>query len=102
MIELEKQKIKKIIDIKCIKEWLRKLIDFSKIEIEEMKNSLKEIFIPLMRYDVLEISTIQEYLTNNAKDKKLTNLIKGLYHNNEQEFFGLFFEEGHYKDFLKN
>ncbi|WP_373403213.1 hypothetical protein [Candidatus Phytoplasma solani] len=97
----ETEVLKKIIDIKCIKEWLRKLIDFSKIEIEEMKNSLKEIFIPLMRYDVLEISTIQEYLTNNAKDKKLTNLIKGLYHNNEQEFFGLFFEEGHYKDFLK-
>ncbi|RMI88943.1 hypothetical protein [Candidatus Phytoplasma solani] len=94
--------LKKIIDIECIKEWLRKLIDFSKREIEEMKNSLKEIFIPLMRHDILEISTIEEYLkTDKAKRENFSNLTKTLYEKNSQDFFGIFFEEGHYKDFLK-
>ncbi|WP_373375679.1 hypothetical protein [Candidatus Phytoplasma solani] len=95
--------LKKIIDIECIKEWLRKLIDFSKREIEEMKNSLKkEIFIPLMRHDILEISTIEEYLkTDKAKRENFSNLTKTLYEKNSQDFFGIFFEEGKYDGFLK-
>ncbi|WP_458441817.1 hypothetical protein [Candidatus Phytoplasma solani] len=98
----ETEVLKKIIDIKCIKEWLRKLIDFSKREIEEMKNSLKEIFIPLMRHDILEISTIEEYLkTDKAKRENFSNLTKTLYEKNSQDFFGIFFEEGKYDGFLK-